>query len=100
MRELAVRMHFDAARMAELVSASDADPAAARADALVALCAAGLGGGTAPSTAQLVVDVDLGVLTGETLDGRCHIRRPRRLGRRRRLSAGDRPGARRPGRSA
>ncbi len=50
------------------------DPAAAlRADALVALCTAGHGGGSAPSPAQLVVHVDLGVLTGETPDGRCHI---------------------------
>ncbi len=59
-------------RPAELTPADD--PAAAlRADALVALCTAGHGGASAPSPAQLVVHVDLGVLTGETPDGRCHI---------------------------
>ncbi len=64
--------------VAEAFSAGElslaADPAAAlRADALVALCTAGHGGGSAPSPAQLVVHVDLGVLTGETPEGRCHI---------------------------
>jgi hypothetical protein len=57
---------------------SDTDPAddpgaALRADALVAACGAALGGDPAPSPAQMVVHVDLGVLTGETPDGRCHI---------------------------
>jgi hypothetical protein len=50
------------------------DPAAAlRADALVAACGAALGGDAPLSPAQMVVHVDLGVLTGESPDGRCHI---------------------------
>ena len=54
------------------------DPMAAlRADALVRACAKALDGrgdaGGQPSGVQMVVHVDLGVLTGETSEGRCHI---------------------------
>jgi hypothetical protein len=54
------------------------DPAAAlRADALVAACDAALrpdqGGEPQPSAVRMHVHVDLGVLTGETPDGRCHL---------------------------
>jgi uncharacterized protein DUF222/HNH endonuclease len=52
--------------------------AARRADALVAMCEHVLAGAVdslvKPSAArQVVVHVDVGVLTGETADGRCHV---------------------------
>ena len=55
------------------------DPWAARqADALVSLCESVLSGGApalvgAGATRQVVVHVDVGVLTGEAPDGRCHL---------------------------
>jgi hypothetical protein len=54
------------------------DPAAAlRADALVMACDAALregrGGDASRSPVQMHVHVDLGVLTGETPNGRCHV---------------------------
>ena len=55
------------------------DPwAARRADAFVSVCEHVLAGGTpdltkSPATRQVVVHVDVGVLTGETSDGRCFV---------------------------
>jgi hypothetical protein len=51
---------------------------AARADALVAIAEHALAGGpdglsSAPNAGQVVVHVDVGVLTGEQPDGRCHL---------------------------